>query len=104
MNVRLDDTALEWQSKARVFAEQELIPFEVQAEMNGGRLPEDAGKRHKQMAVELGFSAMDVPRKHGGLELRNVDQVAVWEQLGRVTNALCWWLALVTNHFSPLTR
>ncbi len=22
--------------------------------------------------------------------LQNVDQVAVWEQLGRVTNALCW--------------
>ncbi len=33
---------------------------------------------------------MDVPKSHGGLELRTVDQVAVWEQLGRVTNALCW--------------
>ena len=33
---------------------------------------------------------MDVPKSHGGLELRIVDQVAVWEQLGRVTNALCW--------------
>jgi alkylation response protein AidB-like acyl-CoA dehydrogenase len=90
MKISLDDTALEWQARARKFAEEELIPYEVHAELNGGRLPEQAGKRHKAMAIELGFSAMDVPRKHGGLELRNVDQVAVWEQLGRVTNALCW--------------
>jgi alkylation response protein AidB-like acyl-CoA dehydrogenase len=42
------------------------------------------------MAVELGLSSMDVPPAYGGLGLRTVDQVAVWEQLGRVTNALCW--------------
>jgi len=90
MRVPLDDTARSWADKARRFAEAELIPHEVEAEMNGGRLPAKARKRHKELAVELGFSAMDVPRAHGGLELRNVDQVAVWEQLGRVTNALCW--------------
>ena len=33
---------------------------------------------------------MDVPKSRGGREARIVDQVAVWEQLGRVTNALCW--------------
>ncbi len=33
---------------------------------------------------------MDVPHSRGGLGLRTVDQAAVWEQLGRVTNALCW--------------
>lgn len=90
MKIKLDDVATEWQKKARRFAEEELIPFEVEAEMNGGRLPEQVAKRHKTRAVELGFSAMDVPKTHGGLELRTVDQVAVWEQLGRVTNALCW--------------
>ena len=40
--------------------------------------------------MELGFSAMDVPAAHGGRDTRVIDQVAVWEQLGRVTNALCW--------------
>ncbi|NIM69217.1 MAG: acyl-CoA dehydrogenase [Xanthomonadales bacterium] len=90
MKIQLDATATEWQAKARQFAERELIPHEVEAEMNGGRLPAEVGKRHREMAVELGFSAMDVPRQYGGLELRTVDQVAVWEQLGRVTNALCW--------------
>lgn len=90
MKLNLDAVAREWSDKARRFAEQELIPHEVEAEMNGGRLPAELGTRHKKMALELGFSSMDVPREHGGRELRTVDQVAVWEQLGRVTNALCW--------------
>ena len=90
MKIMLDETAAEWQHKARSFAEEELIPFEIEAEMNGGELPLEVRKRHKHRAVELGFSSMDAPRKYGGLALRNIDQVAVWEQLGRVTNALCW--------------
>ena len=90
MKLDLDSTATEWQQKARRFAQEELIPFEVEAEMNGGRLPDEVSKRHREMAIELGFSSMDVPVEFGGLELRTVDQVAVWEQLGRVTNALCW--------------
>jgi len=90
MKLPLDTTALEWQQKARRFAEEELIPHEVEAELNDGRLPKAVSRRQHDRAMDLGFSAMDVPRKHGGLGLRIVDQVAVWEQLGRVTNALCW--------------
>ena len=40
--------------------------------------------------LELGFTAIDVPKEYGGLELTMVEQVAIWEQLGRVTNALSW--------------
>jgi acyl-CoA dehydrogenase len=90
LKLQLDTMTQEWQEKARRFAEEELIPCELEAEMNQGRLPPDVSKRHKEMAIELGFSSMDVPREHSGLDLRIVDQVAVWEQLGRVTNALCW--------------
>lgn len=90
MKILLDETATQWQEKARRFSQDELIPFEVEAELNAGRLPETVRARHKQLAIELGFSSMDVPRAHGGLALRTLDQVAVWEQLGRVTNALCW--------------
>lgn len=90
MKLNLDQTTRDWQEKARRFAEDELIPCELEAEMNGGRLPGEISKRHKKAAVELGFSSMDAPRDKGGLKLRIVDQVAVWEQLGRVTNALCW--------------
>lgn len=90
MKLQLDAITLQWQDKARRLAVEELIPYEVEAEMNGGRLSDTVQQRHKKMAVELGFSSMDVPERYGGLELRTVDQVAVWEQLGRVTNALCW--------------
>ncbi len=90
MRIPLDDTAREWSDTARRFAEDELIPFEVEAEMNGGRLPADVVARHAERARALGLAAMDVPVAHGGLGLRQVDQVAAWEQLGRVTNALCW--------------
>ena len=90
MKLNLDSTARQWVEKARRFAEDELIPCEIEAEMHDGRLPGDVSERHKKMAIELGFSSMDVPEKYGGLALRNVDQVAVWEQLGRGTNALCW--------------
>ena len=86
----MDAATEQWQLKTREFVEQELIPCEVEAEMNGGQLPAEVSKRHKKRALELGFPAMDAPREYGGLALRNVEQVAVWEQLGRVTNALCW--------------
>jgi alkylation response protein AidB-like acyl-CoA dehydrogenase len=90
MELALDSTAREWRDRAFRFATEELIPWEVEAELHEGRLPPEVEKRHKRLAVELGFSAMDVPKSRGGLELRTVDQAAVWEQLGRVTNALCW--------------
>ena len=90
MDVTLDATAREWQGRAFRFATDELIPWEVEAELHEGRLPPEVEKRHKKLAIELGFSAMDVPESQGGLGLRIVDQVAAWEQLGRVTNALCW--------------
>jgi acyl-CoA dehydrogenase len=90
MRLALDEQATAWRDKAFRFATEELIPHEVEAELHAGRLPAEVEKRHKKLAVELGFSAMDVPKAHGGLGLRIVDQVAVWEQLGRVTNALCW--------------
>jgi alkylation response protein AidB-like acyl-CoA dehydrogenase len=90
VQIQLDETAREWRDRAARFAREELIPWEVEAELNEGRLPPDVKARHKRLAIELGFSAMDVPAEHGGREARLVDQVAVWEQLGRVTNALCW--------------
>ncbi len=90
MKIQLDKGALAWQEKSRRFVDAELIPSEVEAEMNQGKLPVEVSLRHKKMAIDLGFSRMDAPLKHGGLALRNVEQVAVWEQLGRVTNALCW--------------
>jgi alkylation response protein AidB-like acyl-CoA dehydrogenase len=90
MQIELDDRARAWRDSARRFALEELMPWEVEAELNEGRLPPEVRAKHKRLAVELGLSAMDVPLSHGGRAARIVDQVAAWEQLGMVTNALCW--------------
>jgi acyl-CoA dehydrogenase len=90
MQVALSDSAVAWRDKARKFTDEELIPWEIEAELHGGEVPQQVRERQHKLAIELGFSAMDVPAQHGGLELGMVEQTAVWEQLGRVTNALCW--------------
>jgi alkylation response protein AidB-like acyl-CoA dehydrogenase len=90
MKLELSESTRHWQKLAREYADDYLQPHEVEAELNEGVLPEEITKRNKARALELGFSSMDVPKAHGGLELPLVEQVAVWEQMGRVTNALSW--------------
>lgn len=90
MKIELSDRANHWQKVAREYADEYLQPHEVEAELNDGVLLADITKRNKNRAIELGFSAIDVPKAYGGLELSLEEQVAIWEQLGRVTNALSW--------------
>ena len=82
----------QWLQKVRDFAKG-LIPHEVTAEMNQGELPAELRAIHANTALELGLSSMDVPKEHGGLALSQTQQVAVWEILGGVTNALSWCFA-----------
>lgn len=93
MDIELTDEAREWQARARSFADEYLLPHEVEAELNGGELSAALAKRNKARALELGFGRMDLPESLGGLGLSIEAQVAAWEQLGRVTNALAWCFA-----------
>ncbi len=90
MDIPLSKDARKWQQIARQYADEYLQPHEVEAELNDGVLPGEITARNKQRAIELGFTSIDVPQSHGGLELPMESQVAIWEQLGRVTNALSW--------------
>ena len=90
MDIPISDEARKWQKIARDYADNYLQPHEVEAELNDGVLPAEITARNKRRAIELGFTAIDVPESHGGLELPMECQVAIWEQLGRVTNALSW--------------
>ncbi len=90
MKIQLTASAQHWQNSAREFADEYLLPYEVQAELNSGKVPADVLEKQKARAFELGLPRMDVPELHGGLQLPMVEQVAVWEQLGRITNALSW--------------
>jgi acyl-CoA dehydrogenase len=90
MSYPLPPDCLEWQQRIRAFTDEELIPWEVEAEMNDGVIPEEASRRHRELADEMGLNRMDLPVAVGGLDLPTLTQTVIWEQLGRVTNALCW--------------
>src|SRR5215216_5619546 len=77
-----------FQDKMRRFVDEELIPFEVEAEMNGGVIPVEAEQRQKRLLKEMGLSAINMPKEVGGDGLSMFQQVLVSEQIGRVTNGL----------------
>jgi acyl-CoA dehydrogenase len=98
------------QKRVRAFVDAELIPHEVEAEMNGGVLPDEVKDRHKQKVRELGLSAINMPRELGGAGLSCLQQVLVSEQAGRATNALGWvfdspasWLPKVATEHQMAT-
>src|ERR1700729_3746709 len=88
------------QARARVFAD-ELIPLEVQAELDGA-LPDDVTAAHKKRAIELGLFATNMPVALGGVGATALQQVLVQEQVGRVTNALGWVAATPPSWFPPV--
>jgi len=90
LEIKLNDQAKKWQKIAREYADKYLQPHEIEAELNNGELSKELTQRNKKKAIDLGFTAIDVPQSYGGLGLSMVEQVAIWEQLGRVTNALSW--------------
>ncbi len=97
----LSDEDLQIQDRARMFAD-ELIPLEVEAELNGGDLDKDIVAGHKARAAELGLVATNMPRELGGGGCTSLQQVLVQEQAGRVTNALAWVAATPPSWLPPV--
>jgi acyl-CoA dehydrogenase len=95
---------LELQERARAFVD-DLIPFEVGAEEQGGALPDDVDEKMRRRAREEGLVATNMPRDLGGGGCTMLQQVLVQEQVGRATNALGWmlstpprwWVAVATD-------
>src|SRR5271154_6995000 len=96
----LSDEDRDIQARARVFAD-ELIPFEVEAELGGG-LPDDVTEAHKKRALELGLHSTNMPKELGGGGYTSLQQVLVQEQVGRVTNALGWVAATPPSWLPPV--
>ena len=90
MTFCLPPDAVLWRNKAKHFVDTELTPFEFEAEMNEGRIPEKAREAHEKASIEMGLTLMDVPKVLGGLALPILTQTVIVEQFGRVTNALGW--------------
>jgi alkylation response protein AidB-like acyl-CoA dehydrogenase len=85
----LTESDLDLQKRAAAFAD-ELIGFEVTAELSGGELPAEVTAAHAARARELGLCATNMPAELGGGGCTALQQVLVQEQAGRVTNALGW--------------
>lgn len=93
------------QDTARGFVD-DLIPWEVEAEMNGGQLPPDVADEHRRRAGDLGLISINMAEAMGGPGYTMMEQTLIQEQTGRVTNALGWvvstgpsWIEdVVTDH------
>ena len=84
-------SAYSWQKKIRKFVNEELIPWEVHAEMNNGEIPKEIEKISiEKLQLLLVYQEWVSQKKVEGLNLSMFEQMIVWEQLGRVTNALSW--------------
>ena len=88
--MRLSEVDRDIQERARRFVDEELIPWEVHAEMHDGEIPEEVRRRHETIAREQGFAAINQPVELGGAGHTTLQQVLIQEQAGRVTNALGW--------------
>jgi alkylation response protein AidB-like acyl-CoA dehydrogenase len=106
MAVGLTEADLELQRRTREFVDEELIPWEVHAEMNQGEIPDEVAARHEKLARELGLTSINQPVELGGHDYSTLQQVLIAEQSGRVTNALGWvittppgWLAKVATPY-----
>jgi alkylation response protein AidB-like acyl-CoA dehydrogenase len=105
MSATLSDRELRLQETTRAFV-AELIPWEVEAEMNRGEIPPDVAKGHHERAGELGLLSINMPEEMGGPGYTMMEQTLIQEQTGRVTNALGWvvstgpsWIEeVVTDH------
>ena len=53
MHIELSKSAIEWQKKAREYADEYLQPYEIQAELNDGKLPANIVNRQKRRRIKF---------------------------------------------------
>ena len=90
MSYPLPPEARALQAAIRKYVDEELIPWEVHAEMNAGEVPPEVLERQKLAARQIGLASMDAPKELGGGGASMLLQAVAQEQTGRVTNALGW--------------
>lgn len=74
-------------ARARLFAEEQLYPLELEVEERGA-LPPETSQRLRQWAIREHLWPMNVPREMGGLGCSVMEQVIAQEEAGRATNDL----------------
>jgi alkylation response protein AidB-like acyl-CoA dehydrogenase len=87
VNLRLTEEDAALQAKARRFADEVLLPLELECEEHDGLTP-DSAVAAKQAVLDLGFQAINHAVSDGGQGLDTFQVMLVEEQWGRVTGAL----------------
>jgi acyl-CoA dehydrogenase len=90
MPLDLPEGAIAVAERARVFAEDVLMPLEEEAEERGGRLPDDVVAELKRKAIDARLNGGMHAVEHGGQGWTCLEWAFVEEQYGRTTNALHW--------------
>ena len=103
MDLALPAEALNWQRRAKAFAEELLFPHEVELEMNGS-LPAATRDRLRRAVREHGLNGVNHTREVGGQGCSQLEQTLIAEQLGKATGAL-WAIvphpAVALKHGTP---
>jgi acyl-CoA dehydrogenase len=89
MTTSLTPAHIELQERTRRFVD-ELIEWEIEAEMNDGEIPADVAASHVEKANALGLVSINMSERLGGPGYSMLEQTLIQEQTGRVTNALGW--------------
>ncbi len=87
MNLSLPPEALNWQRRAKAFAEEHLFPHEVELEMQGS-LPAATLDRLRVAVREHGLNGVNHARDVGGQGCSQLELTLIGEELGKATGAL----------------
>ena len=100
MNFELTPRLKELSALGRKFCDEVLVPLEQIADEHG-ELPMDRRDAVKDQVRAWGLAGINHSKEHGGLGLTMLEQTAIEEQLGRVTNGLwsCVWRPPVSLRF-----
>jgi acyl-CoA dehydrogenase len=103
MDLTLPAEALNWQRRAKAFAEEHLFPHEIELEMNGS-LPAATLDRLRRAVRKHGLNGVNHTKDVGGQGCSQLEQTLIAEQLGKATGAL-WAVvphpAVALKHGTP---
>ena len=87
MDLSLPSEALNWQRRAKAFAEEHLFPHEVELELHGS-LPPATLDRLRRAVKEHGLNGVNHAKDVGGQGCSQLELTLIGEELGKATGAL----------------
>ena len=96
MNYQLTEEQTMLLDSLRAFLEEEIYPYEAEADRKG-EVPEELGKKIKAKAIEMGFFAANLPESVGGGGLDYTTMGIFERELGKASYALAGHIARPTE-------